>query len=225
VDDKRIAVVVQDFSDSSKITLQLYVEDLIGGGHHSVIYTTTTLDNPIKGGANLWPLGWHQGNLVLAVVQACTFEQVPSPVAWHMVDAGTALRLLSVGTSTCTPGWWPSPAGLACFDYKKSQTNVYDWSGRATATVTTSAGGTPALSPSGAFLSVTEGGGYGDPSPVTSGYNVSGGPPLRFPGAMACLWIDETAMLAPNAVIQYPSGALIMQTPNSRCAGRFPGGL
>jgi hypothetical protein len=222
-DEKRIAVAVEDFSGVPTINLEIYVEDLIGGGNHSVIYTTPLAEG--KGGANLWPLGWQNGNLILAVVSACSFEWVPRPFAWHIADAGTALRQYSVGSATCRPGWWPSPAGLACLDYKKSQTIVYDWSGRITATVSSEPGDTPALSPSGSLLLVIDGGGYGNPSPVTSVYKVSGGSPLKFPGAMACLWIDETAMLAPNAVIQYPSGAIVRQTPNSQCAGRFPGGL
>jgi hypothetical protein len=222
-DDQRIAVVVEDFSGLPAISLQLYVEDLIGGGHHSVIYTTT-LHPPLGNAGNLWALGWRKESLVLAVVGACTFQRVPFPFAWHIVDAGTATRQVSVGTTTCLPGWWPSPAGLACFDYGKSQTILYDWSGRVTATVATKTGGSAALSPSGALLSVVDGGGLGDPSPVTSVYTVSGGAPMAFPGAMACLWIDETAMLAPGAVIQYPSGTIVRQTPASQCAGRFPGG-
>jgi hypothetical protein len=226
-DDQRIAVVVEDFSSLPAIRLQLYVEDL-GGGNHTVIYTTT-LDSSPKNRANLWPIGWHEGSLVLAVVSACTFQPVPWPIAWHIVDAGTAIRQVSIGTTTCLPGWWPSAAGLACFDYAKSQANLYDWTGRVTATVATNAGGSPAMSPSAAFLSVTDGGGLGDPSPMTSVYKVSGGAPMTFPGAMACLWIDETAMLAPGAVIQYPSGKVVNfpATPGSasRCAGRFPGGL
>jgi hypothetical protein len=222
-DDQRIAVVVEDFSGLPAISLQLYVEDL-GGGHHTVIYTTT-LDSSPKNRANLWPIGWHRGSLVLAVVSACTFQRVPWPIAWHIVDAGTAARQVSIGTTACLPGWWPSPAGLACFDYAKSQANLYDWTGRVTATVATNAGGSPAVSPSGAFLSVPDGGGLGDPAPMTSVYKVSGGAPMTFQGAMACLWIDETAMLAPGAVIQYPSGTIVRQTSASQCAGRFPGGL
>jgi hypothetical protein len=155
---------------------------------------------------------------------------VPYPFAWHIVDSGTAIRKVSVGSETCLPGWWPSPAGLACFDYKTSRTTLYDWGGQVTASVATGPESRqPALSPSGAAFSVAAGGGYGDPLPSTSVYMTRGGTPMTIPGAMACLWIDETAMLAPNAVIQYPSAKVVNfpATPGSasRCAGRFPGGL
>ena len=225
IDDQRIAVVVLDFSNPPTVSLQLYVEDLVGGGHHTVIFTNT-VDSYKKNQFNLWPRGWHAGDLVLAVVMTCVFEPVPNPAAWHIVDAGTAMRKVSVGTDACSPGWWPSPAGLACFDYKSSQTNLYDWSGRITATVATNPESRQAvLSPSGAVFSTVAGGGLGDPSPVTSVYKATGGSPATFPGAMACLWIDETAMLAQGAVIQYPSGVIVSETSTGQCAGRFPGGL
>jgi hypothetical protein len=229
IDDRRIAVVTLDFSTPPTIGLQLYVEDLIGGGNRSVIFTDT-LDSYTKNRSNLWPLGWHAGDLVLGVVMACVFEPVPYPFAWHIVDSGTAIRKVSVGSETCLPGWWPSPAGLACFDYKTSRTTLYDWGGQVTASVATGPESRqPALSPSGAAFSVAAGGGYGDPLPSTSVYMTRGGTPMTIPGAMACLWIDETAMLAPNAVIQYPSAKVVNfpATPGSasRCAGRFPGGL
>ena len=44
-------------------------------------------------------------------------------------------------------------------------------------------------------------------------------------GHIACLWIDENVVLAPDAVIAYPSGAATALPPDGRCAGRFPGGL
>jgi hypothetical protein len=232
-DDQRIAVVVEDFSALPTINLQLYVEDLLGGGHHSVIYTTTFEQG--KAGTNLWPLGWHKASLILAVVSACSFEPVPWPLAWHIVDSATAIRQFSVGNSGCLPGWWPSPAGFTCFDFAKSKTNLYDWSGNLETSVAVAAdrGGTPALSLGGEVFSMADGGGFGNPAPSTTIYISSGGETLNpqaqpIRGAMACLWIDNTALLAPGAVIKYPpppDGAIVPQTSGSRCAGRFPGGL
>ena len=68
-DDQRIAVLVEDLSPAQSIGLRLYVEDL-GGGHHSDIYVSTIPKG--LGGLSLWPMGWHQGNLVLAAVYACS---------------------------------------------------------------------------------------------------------------------------------------------------------
>src|SRR5260370_4581276 len=80
-DDLRIAVLVEDLSGATSIGLRLYVEDLRGGTHHSDIYTATTPKG--KTGSTLWPMGWHQGNLVLAVVPACTFEPARlAPSEW-----------------------------------------------------------------------------------------------------------------------------------------------
>jgi hypothetical protein len=53
-------------------------------------------------------------------------------------------------------------------------------------------------------------------------------------GHSACLWIDEDHLLAPDAVIGFPSttpgqgvvAATVTALPASgQCAGRFPGGL
>jgi len=227
-DDKRIAVVVEDFSALPAIGLQLYVEDLVGGGHHTVTFTTT-LDTSKAGGANLWPLGWHQKSLVLLVVPACSFQQVQNPIAWHVVDADTGVRQFSVGTSTCIPGWWPSAYAFTCFDYTKKQTNFYDWSGVLGGTLAT-ADGSPAEGPGAVALAMARPASIGNTTPTTDIYYASGpdGPskPVTVQGAAACLWIDSQALLAPAAVISLGrSLAIVPQTPGSRCAGRFPGGL
>jgi len=221
-DDQRIAVVVEDLSGTAAISLQLYVEDLIGGGHHSVIYSSSV--PMVQGGSTLWPLGWHNGSLVLAVVAACTFEFVPSPTAWHVVDATTGTRQITVGGGTCLPGWWPSPAGLTCVDFTANQVNVYDWSGRITSRIPRYTG-IPALSPSGQSISLANGGGLGIQSPMTTVLPATGGIPVYMPGVMGCLWIDDFSILAPGAVIESPGGDIVTELAGSQCAGRFPGGL
>lgn len=220
-DDARIAVVVEDFSNPSSFALQLYVEDLVGGGHHSVIYASTTAR--VSGVTTLWPMGWHAGNLVLAVVRPCTYEQVPAPNAWRVVSASSAAGLLTIGGDSCVPGWWPSPAGLACTDTTTMQVRVYNWSGQLTSTVPGN-GGSPALSPDGSLVSTANGGGLGNPSPVTTIVHASGGIQLVTPGVMACLWIDNTSLLTPDAVFSYPGGDVVSEADGD-CAGRFPGGL
>jgi len=109
-DDQRIAVVVEELSgagpsQAASISLRLYVENLRGGGSHADIYTTTFPAG--KPATMLWPMGWHDGRLVLAVWAACTFESVPYPKAWHVVDASNADRLASIGDSSCLASVWP----------------------------------------------------------------------------------------------------------------------
>src|SRR5260370_11300388 len=90
-DDQRIAVVVEDVSAATTISLRLYVEDLVGHGHHADIYTTTQPKG--KTGTTLWPLGWHQGALVLAVGGGGPFQPAGlTPSEGHLSPAPTAVR-------------------------------------------------------------------------------------------------------------------------------------
>jgi hypothetical protein len=221
-DDQRIAVLVEDLSGPATISLRLYVEDLRGGGHHADIYTSTTPKG--KGGVTLWPMGWHQGRLALALWAACTFEQVPYPSSWHLVDAVAANRVATIGDANCVPSVWPSPAGVACFDSAAGKVQVYDWAGKLASTLSTQLGATE-VSPSGHVLAAGSGGGVGNPSPTTTIVGVDGSGSVTSPGHMSCLWIDDGHLLAPDAVIGYPSGAAIPLAQSGQCAGRFPGGL
>jgi hypothetical protein len=222
-DDQRIAVLVEDLSASATISLRLYVEDLHGGGHHADIFTTTTPKG--KSGATLWPMGWHEGLLVLAVVVACTFEPAGlAPSEWHVVDASTAVRKAAIGSLSCVPSYFPSAAGVACVDHSKLTASSYDWTGRVTATRPIQANDYQAgLSPTGRGIFFTTGMGIGAPPPAmriigsTASVNVA--------GHTACLWIDDGQLLAPDAVIQFPSGAVLPIPASGVCAGRFPGGL
>ena len=222
-DDQRIAVLVEDLSASATISLRLYVEDLRGGGHHADIFTTTTPKG--KSGATLWPMGWHEGALVLAVVVACTFEPAGlAPSEWHVVDASTAVRRAAIGSLSCVPSYFPSAAGVACVDHAKLTASSYDWTGRVTATRPAQANDYFAgLSPSGRGIFFTTGTGMGAPAPAirligsTATVNVA--------GHTACLWIDDGQVLAPDAVIQFPSGTVLPIPASGVCAGRFPGGL
>src|ERR1700687_4143749 len=108
-DDQRIAVVVGDLSAAGTISLRLYVEDLSGGGHHADIYTTTTPKD--KTGTTLWPMGWHEGLLLLALVTACTFEPAGlSPSEWHVSDAVTAARRVTLRGELLF-WYWALPGG------------------------------------------------------------------------------------------------------------------
>src|SRR5438105_403541 len=110
-DDQRIAVVVMDVSAATTISEKLYVEDVRGAGHHLDIFSTTV--NRSKTATTLWPVGWHQGYLVLAVVQACTFEPVSLyPSEYHVSNATTAVRVYTIAGTNCELGNEPSPAGV-----------------------------------------------------------------------------------------------------------------
>src|SRR5207249_654951 len=85
-DDRRIAVVVNDYTASGAST-KLYVEDLSGAGNHIDTFSQS-------GSRTLWPVGWHgTNNLVVAVVASCTSGGGPfccGPLELHVVDPATA---------------------------------------------------------------------------------------------------------------------------------------
>lgn len=233
-DDQRIAVLVEDLSPATNINLSLYVEDLNGGGHHAVIYTSSA--PKLKTGNTLWPMGWHDGELVLSVWPPCTFEPAGLvPTAWHVANATTAVRLATIGNNQCIPSSWPSPAGVACLDLGTHQATVYDWTGKITLVAATQANDFQSgLSPSGRSIFYTPGLGIGAPPPSTRIVNLGPGPTATVSGHAACLWIDDDHLLAPDAVIGFPSttpgqgnvAASVTALPASgECAGRFPGGL
>jgi len=225
-DDQRIAVLVEDLSAQTTISLKLYVEDLIGGAHHVDIYSTTTPNG--DAGTTLWPMGWHQGLLVLAVVKACTFQPAGlSPSEWHVSDAGTAARKVTIG-GNCILSYWPSPAGVACVDNGTNlQAAVYDWSGKVTASIPiASSDYQSSLSASGGRIFFATGQGVGAPAPATRVFTVGAGQlGGTVAGHAACLFIDESHLLAPDAVIAIPAGAVTPLPASGVCAGHFPGGL
>ena len=220
-DDQHIAVLVETGS-SALIGITLYVEDLNGSTHHSEIYTTTT--NNGKGGTTLWPMGWHGSNLVLAVVPACTFEALPAPLAYHVVDSKTANRLVNIDGSKCHLSWWPSPNGVMCVDSLNRQANGYDWNGgpelgtQAEATDDQSG-----LAPSAIHWFLATGSGIGAPPPQTRIFFQPASSGTVVGGHVGCLWIDDNTVLAPDAVMAAPNGAVTALPAPGVCAGRLPG--
>jgi hypothetical protein len=132
-DDRRIAVSVIDFGHTG--AMNLYVEDLAGGGGHVEIYSSQ--DHVV------WPIGWHGGNLITAVVSPCTQGGGPftsSPLEIHVVDPATGTRLGTIGTwpsqdpnVLCTTPVPPTPAGAICLG--SAGIKVLDWNGAATASL------------------------------------------------------------------------------------------
>lgn len=106
-DDRRIAVSLLDYS-TRPIHLRMYVEDLAGGANHVDIFTATN-------GIAEWPIGWRDGDLVVAVGPIAVQNIWPNPYnagnsggpgpndAYHLVDPATGNRLAAVG-SDCNFG-------------------------------------------------------------------------------------------------------------------------
>jgi hypothetical protein len=236
-DDTQIAVLVEDLSPATTIKLSLYVEDLTGHTNHKVIFTNTI--PKYKNADTLWPMGWHNGLLVLAVWPPCTFEPAGlEPTAWHVANATTAVRLANIGKNNCVPSRWPSPAGVLCLDVTSTATlgvgYKYDWAGNINAQVpiTKATDFESGMSPSGQSYFMTPGVGIGTPSPSTKIGPFANQLTALVAGHEACLWIDETHLLAPDAVITVATGAsggvtaaVIALPARGECAGRFPGGL
>jgi hypothetical protein len=231
-DDQRIAVVVMDVSSATAINLRLYVEDLQGGGHHADIYSTSV--NRSKAATTLWPVGWHMGLLVLAVVRACTFEPVGLyPSEWHVSSPTTAVRVTTIKGTNCELGNAPSPAGVGCAD-ANGVTTIYDWSNNVLAVAGPGSqfgGLDTGLSPGGRSIYFAA---TGLAPPATRLVQLGPGPYATVQGHSACAWIDEDHVLTPDAVIQFPAetpGNVEVHTdvkPLGQagiCAGRFPGEL
>jgi hypothetical protein len=212
-DDKRIAVVVSDFT-SSGATNDLYVEDLNGGGHHRVIFTET-------GAFGLWPMGWHGADIVVAKVPACSPGGAVSccvMLELHVVDATTGARKGTLGGAGCIIAGPPSPSGAIC--ESDTLASVMDWTGTTTRSISIQ-GPTPAyLSPNGNQAAM-----------VGASDTVVEGTLTTFAGFKACGWIDSARLLAGDDAHSQPrvaddsTGMTVSVSALGTCAGRIPGGL
>src|SRR5260370_11428458 len=189
-------------------------------------------------------MGWHQGNLVLAVVPACHSGSAEGPTEWHVSNASTATRVATIKGSGCVMSTWPSPAGVACAQ-TTGVTTLYDWGAK---TVGVTGPGIPfsgsdtALSPAGQSIFFSNGA-IGQLS-ATRIVQLGPGPYATVPDHAACVWIDEDHLLSTDAVITFRAEtpgnvqvtAVVTPLPvsalpdpltplSSTCAGRFPGGL
>jgi hypothetical protein len=239
-DDRRIAVSVFDWS-TRPMSLRIYVEDLTGGANHVEIFSSTSRYE--------WPVGWHDGKLVLAVSPTAAAHN-PYGASWyHLVDPLSADRLATLGGPTCQVVGALSPAGTACYELPGGLPNgggwlkTVDWTGTATAFYRYANGGGldwAPLSPDGNSIYIEEGGG----GPLTS-YGV-----VRRDGSKTALtlqpcavgpgapwWLDDRHLLYHSpvqdqcglAILDVISGSevKVLDVPSfwGSFVGRIPGGL
>ena len=120
-DDQRIAVSVFDWS-TRPMKMRIYVEDVTGGGHHVEIFSSTSLYE--------WPVGWHDGKLVLGGGPALGGAPNPYAASWyHLVDATTGSRIAVLGGDDCPAVGPLSVAGTACIAAGCHCIEAVDWSG------------------------------------------------------------------------------------------------
>jgi hypothetical protein len=214
-DDKRIAVVVVDYSSSGAST-RLSVED-VGGGNRVDIFSET-------GAKSLWPIGWHGiNNLVLAVVPSCTQGGGPFCCGiqeLHVVDPATAARRFTIGSSSCPIAGPPVPAGAVCEDATNLGATVFNWTAGTVRQFRIGGVAMAYLSANGAHVALVDKSGT---------FIEDTGKSLA--GLFACSWIDDTHLLAGGdsqhqpRVAEISSGNQIPVAAQGDCAGRLPGGL
>jgi hypothetical protein len=212
--------MVEDFSLADRINLSLYVEDLVGHAHHRVIYTNSSSRYVV--GRTLWPMGWHRGLLVLGVFPTCTAGQARViPTEWHVSNATTAIRVAKIG-NPCEPSYWPSPAGVVCIQRGKTPAYTIDWTGKITNRLGICCNDFQSgLSPSGESYFITPRPGLGA-APSTQVVSLAGGRGASLPARSACLWIDESHLLTPDAVIGLDRSVIRPPAPQPRTPSPSP---
>jgi hypothetical protein len=191
-DDSRIAVAVITYPYPA--TTRIYVEDLTGGGHHVDLFSSTSVLE--------WPVGWHQGHLVIAVglnvaPQNAYDGFIYGFSGYHVADASTGTRIATIcnGYIASVP---PVPAGTVCAKYPDYL--VSDWSGTTRPAPPDQGCGGGALSPDGSMIADCQG------SPAVVTLVVQGGTQIatQFSGAPVG-WIDST-----HVVLSAANGDLSM---------------
>jgi hypothetical protein len=220
-DDRRIAVAAEDYS-STPPTTRLYVEDVAGGANH--------VELPFPVGADVWPVGWHAGELVVAVGSAPTQSVPGNPygtfAGYQLIDATTGSR---VGSLPCDPAGPLTPSGSACL-VGGAPLQVVDFAGQ-----TRSLGaGAPASvigaaeAPDGSRVAFCCVDGQLQLWDVADGSVTSLGP-AESPDYG---WIDATHLLVSDRVAQHPrvmdvaaGTSLPVAADQGRVVARVPGGF
>ena len=122
-DDRRIAVSILDYT-RYPVGTRLYVENLDGSNHIELFSASSVIE---------WPVGWHQGELVVAlglnVPPQNAFEGFARGRGYHVVDPDSGHRLRSIceGGDTYDP---EVPAGTMCVHYPS--VSLVSWDGAST---------------------------------------------------------------------------------------------
>jgi hypothetical protein len=120
--DDRIAIALFDWS-KRPMSVDIYVQDLYGGGNRVDIFSSTNLYE--------WPVGWHNGELVLAGEPSLGGSDNPYAASWyHLVDASTGSRLAVLAGSDCPAVGPLSTGGTACISASCHCIEKVDWSGK-----------------------------------------------------------------------------------------------
>lgn len=165
-DDARIAIALIDYS-AQPIRETLYVEGLVGG---------VRVDITVAAGKYYWPVGWHAGQVILAIGPAVSDGSVPpnqyGATGYALVDATAGGQPIQVGQGDCVPTGSLSPAGTACISkpgspclgdltgtsgatsYYKTCLRRLDWSGQETTFLLPRYSGTTILATKHAALSI-----------------------------------------------------------------------
>lgn len=129
-DDTRIAVAAFDYVGSGTygnpaVTLNLFIQDLAGGNRVDLFNSTSVTE---------WPIGWHDGHLVIAVGPAGLVQYtVDNPYftieGYHVADATNGDRLATIGTGDeCVHGPVVR-AGAACLLSREMALGYRSWDG------------------------------------------------------------------------------------------------
>jgi hypothetical protein len=122
-DGRRIAVSVIDYSVTPP-KLSLYVSDLDGGNRVDLLSSNTVY---------VWPVGWHTGQVVLAVGPAFVQQGAENPytafAGYHVVDATTGSRVATMCADGAPIGPL-TPAGTLCSNASGLTVRGYDGKSR-----------------------------------------------------------------------------------------------
>ena len=119
-DDRRIAVAIFSYTPNGDQTvsnpptydgMRLYVEDIVGGGHHRDIFASTQVAE--------FPIGWVSGKLVVAVSRpVCCQLLTINPygaTTYHVVDPDTGERLVALCANSTGPVGSVEAIGTGCW--------------------------------------------------------------------------------------------------------------
>jgi hypothetical protein len=218
-DDSRIAVAVITYPYPAKT--RLYVEDLTGGGHHIDLFSSGTVLE--------WPVGWHEGHLVIAVganghPQNALDAFIYGERGYHVADASTGTRLATIcdGYTAIDP---PVPAGTVCASLTSAAYVVTDWTGATRPAPADDGCGGGALSPDGLMIADCQ----GSPRIVTLVVRDGTRIATQYSGAPVG-WIDNTHLVlrADNSDLSIVDARAFTTTPiqaQGFFGGTIPGAL